>query len=137
TREYPAVGVALPSAQPDWLPLVDDPEPPRPQRWEYAPPEDDRIRAVYDGLAAAGRTGAGLLQVHVARAPRHRVAVLRRATIDPRRARRQRGGARLLIVVLEGLLALLSGLLDFITPNSRTTGHYTDSMYPLVAEHAP
>jgi hypothetical protein len=134
--EFRAAGVALRSAQPDWLPLVDDAEPPRPRRWEYAPPEDDRIRAVFDGLAAAGRTGGGLLQVHVARAPRHRVAVLRRATVDPRRARRQRGGVRLLIVALEGLRALLSGLLDFITPNSRTTAHYTDPMDPVVAEQA-
>jgi hypothetical protein len=134
--EYPAAGVTLRSAQPDWLPLVDDPEPPRPRRWEYAPPEDDRIRAVFDGLAAAGRTGGGLLQVHVARAPRHRVAMLRRATVDPRRVRRQRGGARLVILALEGLRALLSGLLDFITPNPPTGSRHADPMDPVVAEQA-
>src|SRR6266545_3357769 len=96
--ERPAFGVALRSTQPDWLPLVDDAAPPTSRRWEYAPAEDDRIRAAFDGLAAAGRTGGGLLQVHVTRAPRQRVAVLRRATVDPRRVRRQRGGLRLLIL---------------------------------------
>jgi hypothetical protein len=132
-----AAGVALRAGQPDWLPLVDDADPPRSRRWEYAPPEDDRIRAVFDGLAAAGRTGGGLLQVHVARAPRHRVALLRRATIDPRRVRRQRGGVRLLIFALEGLRAVLSGLLDFITPNSPSgTWHQPDPMDPLVAQQA-
>ena len=135
--EYPTAGVALRSAQPDWLPLVDDPEPPRPRRWEYAPPEDDRIRAVFDGLAAAGRTGGGLLQVHVARAPRHRVAVLRRATVDPRRVRRQRGGMRLVILALEALRAGIQMVLDFVTPNQPTgTRHQPDPMDPLVAEQA-
>ncbi|RQX08759.1 hypothetical protein DLJ59_01485, partial [Micromonospora inaquosa] len=62
--------VALLPTQPEWLPLVDDAAPSRGQRWEAgAPPEEDRLRAVYDGLAAAGRTGGGLLQVHVTRAP--------------------------------------------------------------------
>ncbi len=134
---YPAAGVALRSAQPDWLPLVDDAEPPRPRRWEYAPPEDDRIRAVFDGLAAAGRTGGGLLQVHVARAPRDGVAVLRRATVDPRRVRRQHGGARLVILALEAVRAGIQMVLDFVTPNSPTgTRHQPDPMDPLVAEQA-
>jgi hypothetical protein len=134
--ERPAFGVALRSVQPDWLPLVDDAAPPTSRRWEYAPPEDDRIRAVYDGLAAAGRTGGGLLQVHVTRAPRQRVAVLRRATVDPRRVRRQRGGVRLLILGLEGLRAVLSGVLDF-TPNPPTgSRHQPDPMDPLAAEQA-
>src|SRR5207248_10742008 len=100
-------------------------------------PEADRIRAVFDGLAAAGRTGGGLLQVHVARAPRHRVALLRRATIDPRRVRRQRGGVRLLILALEALRAGIQMVLDFVTPNSPTgTRHQPDPMDPLVAEQA-
>src|SRR5207248_11487063 len=99
-------------------------------------PEADRIRAVFDGLAAAGRTGGGLLQVHVARAPRHRVALLRRATIDPRRVRRQRGGARLLILALEALRAGIQMVLDFVTPNSPVTNHHGDPMDPMVAEQA-
>ncbi len=135
--ERPVFGVALRSTQPDWLPLVDDAAPPTSRRWEYAPAEDDRIRAVFDGLAAAGRTGGGLLQVHVTRAPRQRVTVLRRATVDPRRVRRQRGGVRLLILALEGLRIVLSGVLDFITPNTSTgSPHQPDPTDPLVAEHA-
>ncbi len=134
--ERPAYGVALPSTQPDWLSLVEDAAAPTSRRWEYAPPEDDRIRAVFDGLAAAGRTGAGLLQIHVARAPRHRVAVLRRASVNPQRARRQRGGVRLLVLALEGLRALLSGVLDFVTPGPSTTRHQSATTDPIVTEHA-
>ena len=134
--ERPVVGVVLRSTQPDWLPLVEDAAPPTSRRWEYAPPEDDRIRAVFDGLAAAGRTGGGLLQVHVARAPRHRVAVLRRASINPQRARRHRGGARLLILALEGLRAVLAGVLDFVTPGSSGGHHPSATMDPIVAEQA-
>ncbi|MGH3433846.1 MAG: hypothetical protein ACRDQB_13520 [Thermocrispum sp.] len=133
--EYPAVGVALPSVQPDWLPLVDEPDPvptPRFTSW----PEADRIRAVFDGLAAAGRTGGGLLQVHVVRAPRHRVALLRRATVDPRRVRRQRGGVRLLILALEGLRAVLSGVLDLITPGPPATKTLPSRADPVVVEQA-
>ncbi|GAA1810913.1 hypothetical protein GCM10009682_35610 [Luedemannella flava] len=134
--ERPTVGVALRSTQPDWLPLVEDATPPAARRWEYAPPEDDRIRAVYDGLAAAGRTGGGLLQVHVARAPRHRIALLRRASVNPHRVRRQRGGSRLLILALEALRAGISGLLDVVMPGpsgGRLPSGRTD---PVVAEHA-
>ena len=135
--ERPAVGVALRSTQPDWLPLVDDAAPPTSRRWEYAPAEDDRIRAVFDGLAAAGRTGGGLLQIHVTRAPRHRVAVLRRATVDPRRVRRQRGGVRLLILALEALRAGIQMALDFVTPNTSPSGRRQPGpMDPVVAEHA-
>src|SRR5947207_3591318 len=133
----PAFGVVLRSVQPDWLPLVDDAAPPTSRRWEYAPAEDDRIRAVFDGLAAAGRTGGGLLQIHVARAPRDRVAMLRRATVDPCRVRRQHGGARLVILALEAVRAGIQMVLDFVTPNSPTgTRHQTDPMDPLVAEQA-
>jgi hypothetical protein len=132
----PVVGVVLHSTQPDWLPLVDDAAPPTSRRWEYAPPEDDRIRAVFDGLAAAGRTGGGLLQVHVARAPRHRVALLRRASINPQRARRHRGGARIVILALEGLRAVLAGVLDFFTPGPSSSHHQSTTMDPIVAEQA-
>ena len=134
--ERSVVGVALRSTQPDWLPLVEDAAPPAVRRWEYAPPEDDRIRAVFDGLAAAGRTGGGLLQVHVARAPRHRVAVLRRASVNPQRVRRQRGGARLLILALEGLRSVLAGVLDFLTPGSSSGHQRAATTDPIMAEQA-
>src|SRR5207237_200844 len=83
---------------------------------------------------AAGRTGGGLLQVHVARAPRDRVAVLRRATVDPRRVRRQHGGARLVILALEALRAGIQMVLDLVSPNSPTaTRHQPVPMDPLPA----
>jgi hypothetical protein len=135
-RERPVVGVVLHSTQPDWLPLVEDAAPPTSRRWEYAPTEDDRIRAVFDGLAAAGRTGGGLLQVHVARAPRHRIALLRRASVNPQRAHHNRGGARAVILALEGLRAVLAGVLDFVTPGSTGGHHRSATMDPIIAEQA-
>lgn len=131
----PVVGVGLRSTQPDWLPLVDDPDPVPTTRLTSLP-EVDRIRAVFDGLAAAGRTGSGLLQVHVARAPRHRVAVLRRACINPQRARRQRGGAQWLILAVEGLRVVLAGVLDFLTPGPSAGHHRSATADPIVAEQA-
>jgi hypothetical protein len=132
--ERPTFAVALRPTQPEWLPLVDDA--PAPQRRGYTPPEDDRLRAVFDGLAAAGRTGAGLLQVHVARAPRHRVAALRRATLDPHGARRQRGGMRPLVLAGEAVRALLSGALDVVTPGPSSTVHRSAVRDPVLAEQA-
>jgi hypothetical protein len=133
--QRPTVGVALRSTQPDWLPLVDQPDPPPTPRLASSP-EVDRIRAVFGGLAAAGRTAGGLLQVHVARAPRHRVAVLRRACLNPQRVRRQRGGARLLILALEGLRAVLAGVLDFLTPGPSGGHQRAAAADPIVAEQA-
>jgi hypothetical protein len=131
----PVVGVVLRSTQPDWLPLVDQPDPPPTPRLASSP-EVDRIRAVFDGLAAAGRTGGGLLQVHVARAPRRRVAVLRRACINPQRVCRQRGGARLLILAREGLRAVLAATLDFLTPGSPGGHRRPVTADAIVAEQA-
>jgi hypothetical protein len=91
---------------------------------------------VFDGLAAAGRTGGGLLQVHVTRAPRHRVAVLRRATVNPQRARRQRGGVRALILALEALRAGISAALDIVMPAPPAHGNPSGRTDPIVAEHA-
>jgi hypothetical protein len=127
--------VVVRSTQPDWLPLVDEADPIPTPRFGSAP-EADRIRAVFDGLAAAGRTGGGLLQVHVARAPRHRVALLRRATIDPRRVRRHHGGVRLLILALEALRAGIQLVLDMVTPNNPNSRHHAAAMDPMVAEQA-
>ena len=111
----PAFGVQLRATLPEWLPLVEDADPVATSRFA-AVPEADRIRAVFDGLAAAGRTGAGLLQVHVARAPRRRVALLRKASVDPRRVHHHRTGTRLLVFAGHGLHALIIWVLDLVTP---------------------
>jgi hypothetical protein len=131
--DQPAYGLALHATTPDWLPLIDHADPASTSQFETSP-EADRIRAAYDGLAAAGRTGAGLLQVRVIRAPRHRVAVLRRAAIDPRRGRRPRGTLRLLLLVLLGLRAAIGGVLDFLTPSR--TGRTATGMDPMLAEQS-
>ncbi|MET7952097.1 hypothetical protein [Micromonospora sp. NPDC005324] len=130
--------VALLPTQPEWLPLVDDAAPSRGQRWEAgAPPEVDRLRAVYDGLAAAGRTGGGLLQVHVTRAPARRVAGLRRATTHPERVRRPRSGAsRAVGLLADGLRALIIGVLDLVTPGPTTRKHPTNRTDPYLTELA-
>ena len=132
------VAVALRATQPEWLPLVDDPAPARGQRWEAgAPPEEDRLRAVYDGLAAAGRTGGGLLQVHVTRAPASRVRGLRRATINPDRARRARTGtSRAIGLLADGLRALIIGVLDLVTPGPSSRKHQSGRADPYLAELA-
>ncbi|GIE93924.1 hypothetical protein [Paractinoplanes rishiriensis] len=134
----PVVAVALLPTQPEWLPLVDDAAPSRGQRWEAgAPPEEDRLRAVYDGLAAAGRTGGGLLQVHVTRAPAHRVRGLRRATIHPDRARRPRTGAsRAIGLLADALRAVIIGVLDLVTPGPATRKHQSGRADPYLAELA-
>jgi hypothetical protein len=131
----PVVGVALRSTQPDWLPVVDDPGSPPTSRLASSP-EADRIRAVFDGLAAAGRTGGGLLQVHVARAARHRVAVLRRAAVNPQRSRRHLGRTRMLILALEALRSAVSGVLDLLTPCSSASKASSGTTDPVVAEQA-
>lgn len=103
--------------QPEWLPLLDDPPLVGTRRpGAELVPAEDRLRAVFDGLAAAGRTGGALLQVHISRAPRSRVAGLRRATVDPQRARRNRHG-HALGTLLAAVTFLVRGLLDLITPN--------------------
>lgn len=113
--------VLLPT-QPDWLPLVEDTRTVSSRNWETAPPDEDRLRAVFDGLASAGRTGGGLLQVHVSRAPAYRMRMLRRASTDPERARKTRGTARAATLLADGLRALVLGVLNLVTPGpaSRT-----------------
>lgn len=134
----PVSTMALLVTQPEWLPIVDDAAPSRGHRWETgAPPEEDRLRAVYDGLAAAGRTGGGLLQVHVSRAPARRVAGLRRATINPDRARRPRTGAsRTIGLLADGLRAVIIGVLDLATPGPTTRKHQSGRSDPYLAELA-
>lgn len=135
--DRPTAGVALVIGRPEWQPLLDGD-----RAWrasgrgqEDAPAEEDRLRAVYDGLASAGRTGGGLLQVHVCRAPRRRIAALRRATVHPERARRTNGGAlRAVGLLAGGLRWLIIATLDLLTPGpSRPHGERRD---PYAAELA-
>ncbi|MBN1172484.1 MAG: hypothetical protein JXA67_09965, partial [Micromonosporaceae bacterium] len=124
-------------SRPEWQPLIDDLPTTRSHRHpEAAEPEADRLRAVFDGLASAGRTGGGLLQVHVSRAPRRRLARLRRATVHPERARRTSSGGTLRAVgwAADGLRWLIIAGLDFLTPGpTRRTGERRD---PYAAELA-
>jgi hypothetical protein len=108
--------------QPEWLPLLDDPPPTSTGRGAQPRPEDDRLRAVFDGLAAAGRTGGALLQVHLSRAPRSRVATLRRATVNPHRAHR-RANTRPARFVAGVVGFVVGGLLDLVTPHSSRHSH--------------
>lgn len=147
--------LALTPTRPEWLPLLDDPPSlSTTARFDTARPEDDRLRAVYDGLAAAGRTGGGLLQVHVSRAPAHRLRLLRRAMITPDRARRPRGTSRAAGLLADTLRAGMLTVLDLVPPgtsrrrtSTRTDPHtaelarhartkYTDAPHLLVAIHA-
>jgi hypothetical protein len=118
----PAAGtlaaVEVRATRADWLPIVEDPPAAVPFRrgGGVAAAEDDRVRAVFDGLAAAGRTagdpassgGTALLQVHVCRAPARRLAGLRRATVRLRRTEARRTGTARAAALGA---ALLSGLL--------------------------
>lgn len=142
--------------QPEWLPLVEDADSPARRGIDAALPEEDRLRAVYGGLASAGRTGGALLQVHLGRAPARRLRLLRRAMTNPDRARRARGTARFAGLLADGLRALVIGLLDLLTPgpaarrrpSAKTTDPYTaelarqarakhaDAPHLLVAVHA-
>jgi hypothetical protein len=123
----PATGavaaLAVWPTQPEWLPLVEDAEPPTRRGVDAATPEDDRLRAVYGGLASAGRTGGALLQVHLGRAPARRLRLLRRAMTNPDRARRTRGTARAAGLLADGLRALFIGVLDLFTPGPATRRH--------------
>ncbi|MEV0604758.1 hypothetical protein AB0I61_00080 [Polymorphospora rubra] len=122
--------------QPEWLPLVEDATPAPRRGVDAGTPEEDRLRAVYGGLASAGRTGGALLQVHLGRAPAHRLRLLRRAMTNPQRARRARGTARAATLLADGLRALLIGVLDVFTPGSSSTRRRTNPTDPYTAELA-
>ncbi|WP_460793271.1 hypothetical protein [Micromonospora sonneratiae] len=123
--------------QPEWLPLVEDATPAPRRGVDAGTPEEDRLRAVYGGLASAGRTGGALLQVHLGRAPAHRLRLLRRAMTNPQRARRARGTARAAGVLADGLRVLILGVLDIFTPGSSSTRRRTSSPTdPYTAELA-
>jgi hypothetical protein len=133
----PAAALALGTSQPQWLPLVEDPTPARSHRIGEQPrPDEDRLRAVFDGLAAAGRTGGGLLQIHITRAPARRVAALRRATTQPSRKRRPTGGAaRVISLAADGLRALVLAVLDLVASRSgRRPGSGSGPADPYLAE---
>ncbi|MEV6299885.1 hypothetical protein AB0M02_10825 [Actinoplanes sp. NPDC051861] len=131
-----ATTVAVLPTQPDWLPLVDDTTTTSSRDWETAPPDEDRLRAVYDGLASAGRTGGGLLQVHISRAPAHRMRMLRRATTHPERAAKARGASRAVGLLTDGLRALILGVLDLLTPGPATRRNASVRHDPYQAELA-
>lgn len=123
--------------QPEWLPLVEDATPAPRRGVDAGAPEEDRLRAVYGGLASAGRTGGAILQVHLGRAPAHRLRLLRRAMTNPQRARRPRGTARAAGLLADGLRALLIGVLDIFTPGgSSSTRRRTSPTDPYTAELA-
>ncbi|MEU8182036.1 hypothetical protein AB0B86_14860 [Micromonospora sp. NPDC049047] len=122
--------------QPEWLPLVEDATPVPRRGVDVGAPEEDRLRAVYGGLASAGRTGGALLQVHLGRAPAHRLRRLRRAMTNPQRPRRARGTARAATLLTHGLRALLIGVLDIFTPGSSSTRRRPSPTDPYTAELA-
>jgi hypothetical protein len=134
-------GLGLGVTRPDWLPLIDeDPTRATTRTGGVVDVETDLLRAVYDGLAAAGRTGGGLLQVIVGRAPGWRVAALRQATVNPAKARqRRRGTARVAGLVVVGLRAVLIGVLDALTPGGSyrsSPGRMVDPYDAELARHA-
>jgi hypothetical protein len=130
----PAAGRVARVRRPDWLPLLDE-RPPSRRRDRDA--DNDEIRAVFDGLAAAGRTGGGLLQVCAQRAPRHRMALLRRATRNPAHARQHGLGLRLVGLLLEALRAVLLAVLDILQPGpTRRSAPSHDDYRPDLAAQA-
>ncbi|MDI6101196.1 hypothetical protein QLQ12_21515 [Actinoplanes sp. NEAU-A12] len=131
-----ATTLALLPTQPDWLPLVDDTSTANSRNWESAPPDEDRLRAVFDGLASAGRTGGGLLQVHISRAPAHRMRMLRRATTHPERAGKSRGASRAAGLLADGVRALILGVLNLLTPGPAARRNPSGRTDPYMAELA-
>lgn len=130
-----ATTLAVLPTQPDWLPLIDD-LPSSTTRFDSSRPDDDRLRAVYDGLAAAGRTGGGVLQVHITRAPAHRLRVLRRAMTRPDRARRTRGASRAVTLLADGVRALILGVLNAVAPGPSGPTRRSATSDPYLAELA-
>ncbi|TCB91651.1 hypothetical protein E0H26_25565 [Micromonospora zingiberis] len=122
--------------QPEWLPLVEDTTPAPRRGTDAGAPEEDRLRAVYGGLASAGRTGGALLQVHLGRAPAHRLRVLRRAMTNPQQARSPRGASRAIGLLADGLRGLIIGVLDIVTPGPSSPRRRTSSTDPYTAELA-
>jgi hypothetical protein len=129
------VGLEVRPPHPDWLPLFAS-SPNNRSTFDTSRPEDDRVRAVYDGIATAGRTGGGILQVHISRAPAHRMRVLRRAMTNPDRAGHTRGVVRVVGLIADGLRMLMLGVLDVITPGSSARSAPSVRTDPILAEQA-
>lgn len=125
-RKY-LVGRAMVPVRPDWQPLVDtDPTTGRTDNSDV-----DEVRAVFDGLAAAGRTGGGLLQIVVAPVSRAQQAMLRRAMTDPAKAR-ARGTARVAGATARLLRGLIQAVLDLFVhgpPTTSSSGRIRDPEY--------
>ncbi|GEM_PF-5049419 len=139
-HDRPTVGLRLAPMGPDWLPLLDaDVLAPTASRFVLSrstlDAQDDRLRAVYGGLAAAGRTGEGLLQVVVGRAPAARLALARKATTDPAAARRA-GKARAAGLLLRLMQAVLRMILDLIQ-SVLSTGKGSSSSRTSTTSGAP
>ncbi|MEU7753630.1 hypothetical protein [Micromonospora sp. NPDC049171] len=130
------VALAVWPTQQEWLPLVEDTSLPARRGVDAGAPEDDRLRAVYGGLASAGRTGGAILQVHLGRAPAHRIRTMRRAMTNPSRARRPRGTARAAGLLVPGLRALILGVLDIVTPGPSSPRRHSRATEPYTAELA-
>ncbi|GIJ49756.1 hypothetical protein Val02_66420 [Virgisporangium aliadipatigenens] len=143
--------LALTPTRSDWLAIVEDATPPVRHGVAAGAQEDDRLRAVFDGLASAGRTGGGLLQVHVGRAPAYRLRVLRRAMTHPDNTRRPRAAGSIAGALHTGVLAMLDlivpGPATRRSPSARTDPYtadlarqarakYADAPHLLVAVHA-
>jgi hypothetical protein len=132
------VGRAVTLRQPDWLPLVDldQPAPHHGDLHGGVAVQTDPLRAVYDALAAAGRSGGGLVQVIAGRAPGRRLARARLAMRDPAKARRA-GAARGTDLVLRTVVALLRAVLDLIQPGKpANTTRPSPLSDPFLAEQA-
>ncbi|NGM14246.1 hypothetical protein [Verrucosispora sioxanthis] len=130
------VTLAVWPTQPEWLPLVENTTSAPRRGVDAGAPEEDRLRAVYGGLASAGRTGAAILQVHLGRAPAHRLRVLRRAMTNPQRARRPRGASRAVGLLADGLHMLIIGVLNIFTPSPSSPKRRSNPTDPYTAELA-
>lgn len=111
------VGYHLRPTRAEWLPLVAPLPAGHSRPGTRTGTGDDSARALFDGLAAAGRTGAGLLQVIVTRAPARRVRQARYASTHPTRTHPHRLHRSWL---WRGAHWLLRETLDLFTPGART-----------------
>ncbi|MDG4829972.1 hypothetical protein O7627_11745 [Solwaraspora sp. WMMD1047] len=122
--------------QPEWLPLVENTTLTSRRGMDAGAPEEDRLRAVYGGLASAGRTGGAILQVHLGRAPAHRLRLLRRAMTNPQRALRPRRTAHGAGLLGEAVRAGILTVLNLVTPGSSAPKRNTGPADPYSAELA-
>jgi hypothetical protein len=116
----PTVGLRLVPLRPEWLPLVADeilaPVLTRTVWRSIVDEQGDRMRGVFGALGTAGRGGDTVLQIVVGKAPYRRWKLAKVASSDPAAARRARhsGGARVVGLALDGLLAAVRLTLDAV-----------------------